>query len=162
PVRPGMADRYMRMMENTEQVPYDSMARTMPWTWETFPQWFDHLRSLPKGLNVASYLPVNALLSYVIGPDEAKKRAASETERAEMRRILNEAMDAGAAGFSFSYLGAEGNTHVDHDQTPMPSDIMAPEEAYNLAEVLRERGEGIIQVLNELPGAYARRWLSEE
>jgi N-acyl-D-aspartate/D-glutamate deacylase len=161
PVRPGMADRYMRMMENTEQVPYDCMARTMPWDWETFPQWFDHLRNLPKGLNVATYLPLNALLSYVVGPDEAKRRPASDAERAEMRRILNEAMDAGAAGFSFSHLGAQGNTHVDFDQTPMPTDIMDPAEAYNLADVLRERGEGIIQVLNELPGAYSRRWLSE-
>ncbi|WP_337185245.1 amidohydrolase family protein [Phenylobacterium sp.] len=152
PVRPGMADRYMRMMENTEQVPYDAMARTMPWTWETFPEWLDHLRSLPKGVNIASYLPVNPLLSYVIGPDEAKTRPATAAERAEMRRIMHEAMDAGAAGFAFSHLGAEGNSHVDHDQSPMPSDVMAAEEAYNLADVLRERGEGVIQTLVELPG----------
>jgi N-acyl-D-aspartate/D-glutamate deacylase len=162
PVRPGMADRYMRMMENTEQVPYDCMARTMPWDWQTFPQWFDHLRNLPKGLNIAVYLPLNALLSYVVGPDEAKRRPATPAERAEMRRLLHEAMDAGAAGFAFSHLGAEGNTHVDYDQSPMPTDVMSPEEAYNLADVLRDRGEGVIQVLNELPGAYSRRWLTEE
>jgi N-acyl-D-aspartate/D-glutamate deacylase len=162
PVRPGASERYMRMMENTEQVPYDCMASTMPWTWETFPQWFDHLRRLPKGVNVATYLPLNAVLSYVIGPDEAKTRPATEAERAQMRQILNEAMDAGAAGFSFSYLGGEGNTHVDHDQTPMPTDIMAKDEAYNLADVLRERGDGVIQVLSELPGSYKERAFSEE
>jgi N-acyl-D-aspartate/D-glutamate deacylase len=161
PVRAGAADRYMRMMENTEQVPYDCMARTMPWDWETFPQWFDHLRRLPKGLNVATYLPLNALLSYVVGPDEAKRRLPTDEERSELRRILNEAMDAGAAGFAFSHLGAEGNTHVDYDQSPMPTDIMDPEVAYELADVLRARNEGIIQVLNELPGAYSRRWLTE-
>jgi N-acyl-D-aspartate/D-glutamate deacylase len=163
PVRPGMADRYMYMMENTEQVPYQVMKMSMPWTWETFPEWLDHLRALPKGVNVASYFPMNALLSYVVGPDEAKTRACTPAERAEMRRMMHEAMDAGASGFAFSFLGAEGNNHLDHDQSPMPCDVMDPEEAYNLADVLRERGEGVIQVLCELPGmSDHRRYVAEE
>jgi N-acyl-D-aspartate/D-glutamate deacylase len=163
PVQPGMADRYMYMMENTEQVPYDAMKRSMPWTWRTFPEWMDNLRWLPKGINIATYLPMNALLSYVIGADEAKTRPATAAERAEMRRILGEAMDAGASGFSFSFLGAEGNSHVDHDQTAMPTDVMAAEEAYNLAEVLRARDQGAIQCIVELPSVpEPRRWIVEE
>jgi N-acyl-D-amino-acid deacylase len=128
------------------------MNRTMSWDWETFPEWLEHLRTLPKGLNVATYLPMNPLLCYVVGPDEAKNRPATEVERAEMRRLMHEAMDTGASGFAFSFLGGEGNSHVDYDQTPMPTDIMAKDEAYNLAAVLRERNEGIIQLLCELPG----------
>lgn len=163
PVRPGMSDRYMRMMENTEQVPYDVMKRTMSWDWETFPQWMDHLGKLPKGVNITTYLPLNALLSYVIGPDEAKRRRATEEEIARMCQLLNEAMDAGASGFSFSNLGAEGNSHVDHDQSPMPTDVMDPEIAYALADVLRARGQGIIQVLCEIPGRdEPRRFVAEE
>lgn len=163
PARPGMSDRYMYMMENTEQVPYGVMKRSMSWDWETFPQWLDHLRSLPKGVNVGSYFPMNALLSYVVGPDEAKKRPCTPTERAEMRRLMHEALDAGASGFAFSFLGADGNNHLDHDQTPMPTDVMDPEEAYNLADVLRERGQGVIQVLCELPGMKNhRRYVVEE
>jgi N-acyl-D-amino-acid deacylase len=163
PVRPGMSDRYMYMMENTEQVPYDVMKLSMSWDWETFPEWLDHLRALPKGINIASYLPMNALLSYIVGPDEAKKRACTSAERAEMRRLMHEALDVGASGFAFSFLGAEGNNHLDHDQSPMPTDVMDPEEAYNLADVLRERGQGAIQVLAELPGmADHRRYVSEQ
>lgn len=163
PVRPGMSDRYMRMMENTEQVPYEVMKRSMPWNWESFPDWLDHLRRLPKGINVASYLPMNALLSFVIGPDEAKLRPATAEERKRMRELLEEAMDAGASGFGFSFLGAEGNSHVDHDQSPMPSDVMSAEEAYNLARVLADRGEGTIQVLCELPGmSRPRRDVAEQ
>jgi N-acyl-D-aspartate/D-glutamate deacylase len=163
PVRPGMSDRYMYMMENTEQVPYAVMKLSMSWDWETFPEWLDHLRALPKGINIASYLPMNALLSYVVGPDEAKHRPCTPAERAEMRRLMHEALDVGASGFAFSYLGAEGNNHLDHDQSPMPTDVMDPEEAYNLADVLRERRQGAIQVLAELPGmADHRRYVSEE
>lgn len=163
PVRPGMADRYMYMMENTEQVPYAVMKMSMDWSWESFPEWLAHLKSLPRGVNVAAYLPMNSLLSYVVGPDEAKVRPATSEERAEMRRLLHEAMDAGASGFALSYLGAQGNNHLDHDQSPMPSDVMDAEEAYNLADVLRERGEGCIQLLVEVPGTpNPQRNVSEE
>ena len=58
-------------------------------------------------------------------------------------------MDAGASGFSLSLLG-NGNGHVDYDGTPVPTDVMDPEDAYCLAEVLRERGDGIIQSLVQL------------
>jgi N-acyl-D-amino-acid deacylase len=162
PCKPEMQERYMRMLENTEQIPYESMRTGLSWDWETFPEFLDHLRSLPKGVNVGTFLPVNPLLSYVIGPDEAKRRPATVAERARMRALLHEAMDAGACGFGFSYLGAKGNSHVDADGTAMPCDVMAEEEAYNLCEVLRERGEGVIQVLCELPGGIVRRDLAEE
>jgi N-acyl-D-aspartate/D-glutamate deacylase len=162
PVRPGMSDRYMRMMENTEQVPYAVMNLSMDWRWASYPEWLAHLRALPKGVNVASYLPMNALLSYVVGPDEAKRRRCTDAERAEMRRLMHEALDAGASGFAFSFLGAEGNNHLDYDQSPMPCDVMDPEEAYNLADVLRLRNQGVIQVLAELPGmADHRRAVTE-
>jgi N-acyl-D-amino-acid deacylase len=148
PCRPEHHDRYMWMMVNTEQVPYASQRAALNWEWETFPEWLDHLRGLPRGINAAMYLPMNPLLVYVKG-DEVKSRPTTDAERARMRELLNEAMDAGAAGFSFSLLG-NGNGHVDYDGTPVPTDVMDPEEAYNLAEVLRERGEGIIQSLVQL------------
>jgi len=138
-------------MANTEQIPYPAQAAGLSWGWETFPDWMEHLRRLPKGVNVLTYLPVNPLLSYVVGPDEAKRRPPTQAERARMRELLHEAMDAGAIGFSFSYLGVEGNSHVDFDQSPMPTDVMDPEEAFNLCEVIRERGGGMIQLLSEMP-----------
>ena len=163
PVSPGMSDRYMRMMENTEQVPYEVMKLSMGWEWETFPEWLNHLRALPKGLNIASYLPMNPLLAYVVGADEAKARPATAAERKQMRDLLHEAMDAGASGFALSHMGEEGNNHLDWDQSCMPTDAMDPEEAYNLARVLRERGEGVIQILCELPGSPSpRRHVAEE
>jgi len=148
PCRPDHRDRYMWMMVNTEQVPYDSQRAAINWEWESFPEWLDHLKRLPRGINAAMYLPMNPLLVYVKG-DQVKSRPTTEAERARMRDLLHEAMDAGAAGFSFSLLG-NGNGHVDYDGTPVPTDVMDPEEAYNLATVLRDRGEGVIQSLVQL------------
>lgn len=148
PCRPAHRDRYMWMMVNTEQIPYESQRAALNWEWETFPQWMEHLRKIPKGINVGMFLPLNPLLVYVKG-DEVKSRPTTAAERKRMRELLNEAMDAGALGFSLSLLG-NGNGHVDYDGTPVPTDVMDPEDAYDLAHVLRERGEGVIQSLVQL------------
>ncbi|MDF8332214.1 N-acyl-D-amino-acid deacylase family protein [Novosphingobium cyanobacteriorum] len=162
PCRPEDRERYMLMMENTEQVPLAAMKQALPWTWESFPEWMATLRSLAKGVNIAAYMPLNSLMIYVMGIEAAKSRGATHEERLEMRRLLNEAMDAGAIGFGFSFLNDQ-NSHKDIDGSPMPSDSMRIEDAYYLAEVLRERGEGVIQCLCELPpGRVSNRFAVEE
>lgn len=143
PARLGTRERIMQMMVRTEQIPYQAQSAALNWEWESFPEWMDHLKRLPKGVNLGMYLPMNPLLLYVKGED-AKMRPTTPEEHAKMRELLHAAMDAGACGFSFSLVGG-GNGHVDFDGTPVPTDLMDPEDAYNLARVLRERGDGIIQ-----------------
>jgi len=145
PVKPADRERALMMMTRTEQIPYASMKEGMPWKWETLPQWLDTLDALPKGVNVVSYVPVSPLMVYVMGLDAAKSRAATAPERREMQRLLDEAMDAGACGFSIQRLGAN-SLQADVDGTPMPTDCMADEDVLALAEVLRERDEGFIQI----------------
>ncbi|MFA5937825.1 MAG: amidohydrolase family protein [Sinimarinibacterium sp.] len=154
-------ERYMRMMENTEQVPLDALRKGLAWNWETFPEWMERMRALPKGVNVASYLPLNSLMMYVMGYEAAKRRGATTAERGRMRDLLNEAMDVGAIGFALSHLN-ERNSHKDCDGTPMPTDMMHIEDAFSLAEVLRERGQGVIQCLCEIPGGGTNRATAEE
>jgi len=160
PCRPEHRERYMQMMVNTEQVPFDAMKAALPWDWVTYPEWKARLRRQAKGINLASYLPLNSLMMYVMGPEAVKSRPANEAERAEMRALLHEAMDAGAIGFGFSFLG-QMNSHRDFDGSPMPTDVMAIEEAYNLATVLRERNQGVIQALCELPMVQNRNVVEE-
>jgi N-acyl-D-amino-acid deacylase len=147
PCRAEHRERNMLMMLNTEQIPLETQKAVLQWDWETFPEWMAHLRAQPKGVNTAMYVPMSPLLLYVKG-DEVKSRPTTAKERRQMRQILHEAMDAGACGFSFSLL-REGNSHVDFDGSPVPTDVMDPEDAYNLAWVLRERGEGVIQGMVE-------------
>jgi len=151
PCPPPLRDRYVQMMERTEQIPSSAVQAALPWTWETFPEWLAHLRALPKGINVGAYIPLNPLMIYVMGLDAAKTRAPNTDERTEMRRLLHEAMDHGAVGLAFSWLGPNNN-HVDIDGTPMPTDVMSIDVAYDLATVLRERGAGVIQVSCDVPG----------
>jgi N-acyl-D-amino-acid deacylase len=145
PVRPEERDRSMMMMERNEAIPLESQREGMIWDWVTFPEWLDTLERIPKGVNCLSYMPLNPLLVWVMGLEDSKSRSATDAERAEMQRLLGEAMDAGACGFSLQRLG-ENSVQADYDGTPMPTDTMADEDVLALADVLRERDEGLIQI----------------
>src|SRR5215470_4902727 len=77
PVKPADQDRALLMMTRTEQIPYASMKEGMPFKWETLPEWLDALETLPKGVNVVSYVPVSPLMVYVMGLEAAKSRPAT-------------------------------------------------------------------------------------
>lgn len=150
PVRPKDRERTMGMLSTTEQIPVEYQKAAMPWDWESFPDFLDRLHALPKGVNVMTYLPLNPLLVYVMGIDAAKSRRPTADEIAQMHVLINEAMDAGAAGLSMSVMGAEGNSHLDVDGSPMPSDILHDDDIVEICRGIVDRGEGLIQMLSQI------------
>jgi len=84
-------------------------------------------------------------MTYVMGLEAAKSRPATDVERKEMQRLLDEGMDAGLCGFSIQRLGPD-STQADFDGSPMVTDTMCDDDIFALAEVLRERDEGFIQL----------------
>ncbi len=151
PCRKEHQDRYMILMENVEQIPVAHQRASLPWDWESFPEFLASLKRTGKAVNAMAYVPLNALMIFVMGIDEAKSRPATQAELDEMKHLLNEAMDAGAIGLSCSYL-ADANVHVDFDGSPMPCDVMDVDQLCEIASVLKERGDGIIQCLSGLAG----------
>jgi N-acyl-D-aspartate/D-glutamate deacylase len=145
PVRPDGRERAMLTMSRTEAIPLESMRRGMLWDWVTFPDWMRTLDRIPKGVNCLTYMPVAPLMIWVMGLEAAKSRPATEAERREMQRLLHEAMDHGACGFSIQRLG-EHSVQADYDGSPMVTDTMCDEDVLALAEVLRERDEGFVQI----------------
>jgi N-acyl-D-amino-acid deacylase len=147
PVRPKDRERAMLTMVRTEAIPLASMqaAMTPQWDWESYPQFMDALDRLPKGINLLPSVPMNPVLGYVMGIEESKTgRLPTDAEHAQMRRILNEAMDAGACGWSAQRLKPDGPSSVqrDYDGSPMNTDIMHDETCLEMARVLGERGQG--------------------
>jgi N-acyl-D-amino-acid deacylase len=146
PVRAGDADRSMRSMERNEAIPFEAMKATMPFTWETFPQWMDHIDRLPKAVNMIQLVPVTPLVSYVMGGYEvAKSRPPTDKEIAEMVHIVDEAMEVGANGWAAQRLLGEISVQRDYDGTPMVSDVMTDEFYLSLAKGLRKHDRGHIQ-----------------
>jgi N-acyl-D-aspartate/D-glutamate deacylase len=145
PVRPEFRERSMLTMTRTEAIPYASMQAGMRWDWETIPEYLASLERAPKGVNVIQYMPTASLMTYVMGLEAAKSRPATDAERKEMQRLLREGLDAGLCGFSIQRLGPD-SVQADFDGSPMVTDTMADEEILALAEVLRERSDGFIQI----------------
>jgi len=145
PVHKNEHERAMLTMVRTEAIPLASMQAAMKFDWETYPQFMDALDRQPKGVNLLPNLPMNPLLGYVMGMEESKTgRLPTDQEHATMRRMLNEAMDAGANGWSAQRLKPDGPSSVqrDFDGSPMNTDIMHDETCIEMAKVLGERGEG--------------------
>ena len=150
PVKPEMRERSMMSMTRVEAIPLASMEQGMPWDWVTFPEFLDSVERTPKAVNILPYVPVGPMLIWVMGFDDAKAgRMPTEAEHAELRRLLHEAMDAGGCGWSAQRMDPNGPSAVqrDFDGTPMPTDVMHDATCRELAEVLKERNEGFMQML---------------
>ena len=149
PVKPEARDRAMLTMVRTEAIPYESMKTGMPWDWVTFPEFLDAVDRAPKAVNVRAFMPIAPLMTWVMGLPRAKAgELPTDAEHTEMARLLHEAMDAGAGGWSAQRLKPSSGANVqrDHDGTPMVTDVMHDETCDVLARVLRDRNDGFIQL----------------
>ena len=148
PVRPADAERAMLCMTRNEAIPMAPMQQTMPFDWESFPQWMDHVGRLPLGVNVSQLVPVTPLVSYAMGDwDEAKTRQPNAAETARIVALLDQAMEAGAVGWSSQRQPPQGlaSFQRDYDGSPMVSDLLEDDFYLALARALGEHDRGFIQ-----------------
>jgi N-acyl-D-aspartate/D-glutamate deacylase len=145
PVEPEGRERAMLTMTRNEAVPVPCMEQGMPWDWVTFPEFLGSVRRAEKSVNVMALLPLTPLMTWTMGLDRAKAgELPTDEEHADMKRLLHEAMDAGARGFSAQRMGPL-SIQRDYDGTPMVTDIMHDETMLALGEVLFERGDGFVE-----------------
>ncbi len=150
PVRPAERERAMMSMTRVEAIPMASMQAGMPWSWVTFPEFLDSVEAAPKAVNILPYMPISPLLIWVMGFEAAKAgKLPTAEQHAELRRLLHEAMDAGACGWSAQRMLPTGPAAVqrDYDGSAMPTDVMHDETCRELARVLAERNDGFVQML---------------
>ena len=94
------------------------------------------------GVNVGVNVGHSAVRRHVMG-DDASERAATDDEIEAMRRLVRQAMDEGAVGFTSSQL----DIHVAHDGRGVPSNHATPDEVVALASVLGEVGRGCLEFI---------------
>jgi N-acyl-D-amino-acid deacylase len=155
PSRVEDRDRAMLGMTRNEAIPYGAMKAGMPWDWVTFPEFIDSLTRTPKGVNCLTYVPLTPLYAWVMSWEEAKKRRPTEAELKEMCRLIHEAMDAGACGWSAQVLGPK-SIQRDYDGTPMVTDMLSEHEILTFAKVLADRDEGFIELAYQETGEEGR------
>jgi N-acyl-D-aspartate/D-glutamate deacylase len=74
----------------------------MTWDWETFPEYLDALEKMPRTVDVGTHVPHGAVRAYVLGDREQPGAVPTQKDIAEMSRIVEEGVRAGALGFSTS------------------------------------------------------------
>jgi N-acyl-D-amino-acid deacylase len=80
--------------------------------------------------------------TFVMGADDAPRRAATADEIARMSQIVAEAMACGAVGFSTSFAP----THMGAKALPVPSRLAEANEVRALASEVARSGRGIVQI----------------
>ena len=149
PMKPDERERSMLTMTRVEAIPLKSMQLGLPWDWVTYPEFLESVSATDKGINVLPLMPAGPLMAWVMGRDDAKSgRLPTDAEHAEMARLLEEAIGAGACGWSAQRLKPIPgmNPQRDFDGTPMITDLMHDQTALVLCEAMGRRGEGFVQM----------------
>ncbi len=141
PCKPADREWYARCLSAVEDIPSDAMAAGIDWTWETFPEYLANVERLPKAINYGMYIGHSALRMYVMGKRALSEKAA-DRDTVAMTRLVQEALKAGALGFSSS----RASTHVTPDDTPVASRIAEWEEIERIVAGMAELGAGIFQI----------------
>ena len=142
PVAPGKQEFLIGLMEGVEDIPGTALHEGIDWQWETFPEYLDALEKRHFAMDVGTQVPHGAVRAYVMGERGAKNEPATAKDIEEQARVVKEAIQAGALGFSMSRT----IVHRAVDGEVVPGTHGAEDEIFGIARVLGELGEGIVEL----------------
>jgi N-acyl-D-aspartate/D-glutamate deacylase len=132
---PAVPDRHQQLielMEAVEDIPGAALTEGLSWGWESFPEYLDVLEERRWTMDVASMITHAALRVYVMGDRGARNEAATQDDIDTMGRLVREAVEAGALGFSTSRtLG-----HTTKDGVPVPGTFASEDELFGIAAAM--------------------------
>ncbi len=144
PVEPARRDWLIGLMEGVEDIPSASLKAGIEWNWESFPEYLDALDATPRTFDIAAQLAHGALRAYVMGERGAANEAATAADLVRMAELTQEAMRAGAVGFSSSRTAV----HIAADGRPVPGTFAVAEELISLARAVKASGRGLLEMVN--------------
>jgi N-acyl-D-aspartate/D-glutamate deacylase len=139
PVKKHEREKLAGMLSYVEAIPMDVLQAGVPWTWESFPEYM-HTIGSRLGVNVGTLIGHSAIRLYAMG-EACSEREAKPDELETMRRLVREALEAGALGLSIT----RNMNHFDIAGQRIPAACAPESELFALADVLREAGTGVIQ-----------------
>jgi N-acyl-D-amino-acid deacylase len=141
PCRADDRDRTLRNLTHVEAMPLEALRAGVDWSFESYPEYLQLLERKGTVPNVASFVGHSSVRTYVLRED-ASRRAATKAEVAEMKRIVIDALRAGAVGFATSTL----EQHNGENGVPMPSRLADEHELFELTGALGEVGTGVFML----------------
>ncbi len=158
PARPAHHKALIDLMEGVEDIPGIALAEGLKWDWEGFPSYLDALARLPRTIDVGAQMGHHPLRVYVMGERAINRERATADDIAEMARLTEEAMRAGAFGFTTS--------RTDQHKTPqgdmVPGRYAEEEELLAIGAAMGRAGRGAFGMLSDFEDEAAEfRWMRQ-
>jgi N-acyl-D-aspartate/D-glutamate deacylase len=142
PVRPGSEQWLIELMEGVEDIPGTALAEGITWQWESFPQYLDAIEKRHLAIDFGTQVAHGAVRGYAMGERGARNEDANDDDIAAMARIVQEAVEAGALGFSTSRT--EGHRAIDGE--PVPGTYAAERELFGLGRAMAAGGQAVFEL----------------
>jgi N-acyl-D-amino-acid deacylase len=142
PVTPGREQWLIELMEGVEDIPGSALAEGITWQWESFGEYLDAIEKRPLAIDFGTQIAHGAVRGYAMGDRGARNEMATDDDIASMARIVQEAIEAGALGFSTSRT--EGHRAVDGE--PVPGTYAAERELFGLGRAMAAGDRAVFEV----------------
>jgi N-acyl-D-amino-acid deacylase len=158
PVRPHHRTALIELMEGVEDIPGPVLAEGLKWDWESFPDFLDALDRLPRAIDVAAQVPHHPLRVYAMGDRAIRRERATAEDIALMRKLTEEAVRAGAFGFTTSRTNAHKTTQGEM----VPGRFAEIAELTGIGSALAAAGAGAFGMNSDFEDEQAEfEWITE-
>ena len=141
PCKPEDRGYLAEMMESVEDIPKESIDAGLPWDWETYGEYLASIDRMAKGVNVGGMVGHCAVRIHAMGERSLDEAPAGEDDVRRMCELVDEAIGAGALGFSTSRTFL----HKVPDGRYVPGTHADPSELLAIGRVLGRRGKGVFE-----------------
>ena len=145
PVRSDGHDFLIELMEGVEDIPGTALHEGIDWQWESFPEYLDAVATMPRTVDVLAQIPHAALRAYVMG--DRAHGDATDDDVAQMAALVEEALNAGAFGFTTSRTILHSSKHG-----LVPGTNAQNDELLALADAVGRAGHGVFQLISDHQG----------
>lgn len=154
PAKPDRHEWLISLMEGVEDIPGTALSEGITWDWETFPEYLDALEKLPRTVDIGTHVPHGAVRAYVLGEREQPGAVPTAEDIAEMSRIVEEGVRAGALGFSTSRTVL----HKSVDGELVPGTTATPEELVAIGKAMGRAKDAGGHAVFEMASDLQRDW----
>jgi N-acyl-D-aspartate/D-glutamate deacylase len=145
PCKPEHRELLIKLMEGIEDIPDVVMAEGLPWEWQSFPEFLDYLATRRCDVDFAAQVPHAPVRVFVMGERAAAREPATGREMGAMAELVEEALRAGALGFTSSRT----INHRTRAGALAPTVTAAETELLTIADGVRRAGRGVLQMVDD-------------
>ena len=141
PAHPQRHQWLIELMEGVEDIPGAAMTDGIDWQWETFPEYLDAVDQRQYAIDIGTQIAHGPLRAYVMGQRGADNEPATAQDCVGMAMLVEEALQAGALGFSTSRTPL----HKSKSGELVPGTMVDATELFAIAEAMAKVGHGNFQ-----------------